>query len=193
MEENKDDNLVSLSISISADRDLFTRHTCPKCGLDFKVSQSENDITWLLHEQIKRQGEDLGISPKEESEADVEVTFCCPYCESIFEKKESFTEEMIDYAKRIAYREIILPMIDKMFGGLEDSIGRNNRSSGGFLSISVSFQHNRQAKPPRPFHGPEPDDMKIINFLCCNQKTKILENWNSTRFCVFCQTEIVFI
>ncbi|MDQ3636094.1 MAG: hypothetical protein M3405_16560 [Acidobacteriota bacterium] len=189
--ENNDDS-VSLSVSTSADRDLFTRRTCPKCGLDFKISASENDIAWLLNEQIKRQGIEGKISSEDDLKEE-KNNFCCPYCEEIFDSTESFTEETINYAKRIIYREIVLPMLDKTFGGLSDSINNNNRSSGGFMSISISFEHNRQPKPPRPFHEPEPADMKIVHFLCCDRKAKIMENWVSIKVCIYCQTEIAII
>lgn len=189
MDEEHDKSTVSLSVSVSADRDLFARRTCPKCGLDFKILADDNNISWLLNEQIKRQGSGIGISPVEESDSKDEIIFCCPYCESVFDSKESFTEETINYARRITYRDVVLPMINKMFGDLEDSLG-GHRSSGGFFSISISFEHNRQAKPPRPFHEPEPADMKIVHFLCCGRKAKIMENWISTKLCIYCRTEI---
>ena len=192
MEEENDEGKFNLSISISADRELFTRRSCPKCGLYFKILADDNDITWLLNEQVKRQGSEIGVSPVESSDTESEIVFCCPYCESIFNSRDSFTEETLNYARRITYRDIVLPMINKMFGGLEESLG-GNRSSGGLFSISVSFKHNRQPKPPRPFHEPEPPDMKIIHFLCCNRKAKIMENWVSTELCIYCQTEIMFI
>lgn len=192
MEEENNDTSVSLSVSVSADRDLYARRSCPKCGLDFKILADDNDITWLLKEQVKRQGSEVGISPVEDSKSNIESKFCCPYCESTFDSKESFTEETINYARRIAYRDVVLPMINKIFGGLEDSFG-GNRPSGGLISISFSFKHNRQAKPPRPFHEPEPADMKIVHFLCCNRKAKIMENWSATKFCIYCRAEVVIV
>lgn len=192
MEEENDENKFNLNISISADRDLFARRSCPKCGLDFKISTDDNDVTWLLNEQVKRQGSEIGFSSAESSETVSEIMFCCPYCESVFNSKESFTEETINYVRRITYREIVLPMIDKIVGGLEKSLG-GTRSSGGMLSISVSFRHNRQPRPPSPFHEPEPADMKIVHFLCCDRRAKIMENWASTKFCIYCQKDITFI
>jgi hypothetical protein len=66
------------------------------------------------------------------------------------------TEETINYLKRTVYRDYVVPMINKQFSDLEDSIGRNRGGGGGFLSVSVSFKHEPIPIPPRPIHGPAP-------------------------------------
>lgn len=192
-EENSEnsDGLVSLSVTVSADRDLFTRRSCPKCGLEFKILADDNELSWLLNEQVRRQfDENESPTPSENAEPTLTTEFCCPYCESVFDSKKSFTEETMNYARRMVHREIIIPMLNDAFGDLEDSFG-GNRSSGGL--ISISFQHNRQIKPPRPFHEPEPADMKIVHFLCCGRKAKIMENWEWTKLCVYCQSKIALV
>ena len=40
MEEENDEGKFNLNISISADRDLFARRSCPKCGLILKFQQT---------------------------------------------------------------------------------------------------------------------------------------------------------
>lgn len=189
--ESGDDN-IQLSVGLQTDRDTFLRRTCPVCGLDFKTEANDAELAWLLNEEIKRQGSELGLSASAEAEDEISK-LCCPYCESKFEGTESFTEESINYVKRVTYREIIVPMMNNLFGDLADSINGRNRPTGGLISISMSFNHEREPTPPRPIHGPEPADMKIIEFLCCGRKAKILEDWQTTKFCVFCQTEIKLI
>jgi hypothetical protein len=57
------------------------------------------------------------------------------------------------YLKRIVYREYMLPRINQMFARLADSFGGPKRS-GGFLSVSIEFNHSRSVLPVRPMHGP---------------------------------------
>ncbi len=100
------------------------------------------------------------------------------------------TEETIEYLKRFAYRDYALPMINRMFSDMEDSFGGGSHSGGGFLSISVSFKHERSPLPPRPIHGPEPADMKIIDFLCCGKKIKVADRWTDVTTCTYCDTQV---
>ena len=83
-------------------------------------------------------------------------------------------------------REVVLPMMRNAFSGLDDT-----GSSGGF--ISVRFEYSRSMDPPRPFHGPEPPDMKIIKFLCCGKKAKVADNWYLIEGCIFCGTPVILI
>jgi hypothetical protein len=99
------------------------------------------------------------------------------------------TRETFEYLKRLVYREYMLPQLNKAFSGLEESFGRN-RSTGGFLSFSLSFTHNRSPLPARPIHGPEPADMKILSFLCCGKRLKVPEAWWTIDHCPYCKTPV---
>lgn len=116
----------------------------------------------------------------------------CPYCGHEDSSAEIHTDETVDYLKRIVYREYVLPQIDQMFSGLEDSIGHRGRSEGMF-SISMKFTHNRAILPSRPLHGPEPGDMKIIDFTCCKKRIKVSEAWAAIDLCSFCGQAVVII
>jgi hypothetical protein len=189
--EESGQHSIRIEATMEADRDKFMRRTCPDCGLDFKTLADNNDFAWLLHDQAKRQG--YGRTGNDESPTIRE--FCCPYCEAVFDRNNSFTEETINYAKRIIYRDVVVPMFNKEFGDMADEINSRSRSGsrGGFISFSVSMKHERIPQPARPINGPDSADMKIIHFLCCDKKAKILESWNLTKLCVFCRTEITFV
>ena len=45
--------------------------------------------------------------------------------------------------------------------------------------------------PCRPIHGPEPADMKIVEFLCCGKRVKLSEHWYDVSECPFCRTGVV--
>jgi hypothetical protein len=183
----KEDSQVRLQVSMAADGHFF-RRTCPNCDLDFKTEVEDAQLSWLLAEEVRRQDPDAGLSGTEAAES----SLICPYCKNVFSWKESFTEETIEYAKRIVFRDFVLPMLDRTFGDLADQNSRAQRS-GGFLSVSVRFTYDRPPRPPRPFHGPEPPDMKIVKFLCCDRKAKVLHGWISVSSCIYCQTLVTLL
>jgi hypothetical protein len=189
MDENSStDDKVQFSLSISVDRDHFMRRTCPSCGRDFKTKVDGGDLAWAMSSQIRRMGLDIGAKPAGETEDAAKTLLRCPYCEHQAEASDMLTEETVNYLQRFALREYLLPMVNNMFSGLEDSFGN---SGGGF--ISVSFKHSRSILPPRPIHGPEPPDMKIVELLCCGEKIKIAEKWYDLQTCSFCGTPVALI
>src|SRR5205085_8807947 len=147
------------------------------------------DLAWALSAQIKRLGLEIGAVPASDEET-VQHQLRCPYCGLSAEASEVHTEETIEYLKRFVYRDYMVPMINKQFSDLEDSIGRNRGASGGFFSVSVSFKHQSIPIPPRPIHGPEPADMKIVDFLCCGKRMKIADAWMDVSVCTFCGTPV---
>jgi hypothetical protein len=185
------DSTMQFEVSIGTDRDHFLRRTCPSCGIDFKRMVDQADFAWLLIEQIKRWGLEFGAVPVgEEEQAEPELQ--CPYCRHVAKSSEMHTEETVDYFKRFVYRECVVPMLNNTFSELEDSIGRGH-SSGGFLSISVSFEHQPIALMPRPIHGPDAPDMKIVQFLCCDKHMKINDSWDDVRECIYCRTPVAIV
>jgi hypothetical protein len=109
-----------------------------------------------------------------------EDSIYCPYCEHKSELSNTITEETVTYIHRHLMREIVIPMTNKAFSGLND-FGRN---TGGLISINLEY--SRGTLPPRPIHGPEPCDMIEVDFLCCGQKAKVIESWISLESCIFC-------
>jgi len=189
LNEQSGDSIVRFEVSIATDRDHFLRRTCPSCGRDFKTMIDQADLSWLLSAQIKRAGSEVGAVPMDE-EAQIETELHCPYCHHVAKSSEIHTEETIDYIKRFLYREYVVPMLNRTFSDLEDSIGRGQRG-GGFLSIS--FNHEPIILPPRPIHGPEPADMKIVHLVCCNKQMKVYDSWNDLTSCIYCNGPVALV
>lgn len=184
-EESQTEDKVQFNLSISTDRDHFFRRTCPSCGRDFKTEVDPADLAWALGSQIRRVSLEIGVDSASVADGAPPDNLRCPYCHHIAEASEMHTEETVEYLKRFAYRDYALPMINKMFSELEDSFPGGS-SGGGLFSISVSFKHERSPLPPRPIHGPEPADMKIVDFLCCGKKIKIRDRWEDVSLCSYC-------
>lgn len=189
VDEDTADSTVRFEVSIATDRDHFLRRACPSCGRDFKTIIDQADLSWLLSEQIKRVGSEIGAVPTDE-EGQTETELHCPYCHHVAKSSEIHTEETIDYMKRFLYREYVVPMLNRTFSDLEDSIGRDHQG-GGF--ISISFKHEPITLPPRPIHGPEPADMKIVHFLCCDKQMKVYDSWDDLTACLYCNTPVAVV
>jgi len=190
-EQDSSDSKIQFNVSISTDRDKFLRRTCPSCGRDFKTAIDPADLAWALSTQIRRMGLEIGAVPDDEIEAP-QHQLLCPYCQHSSKASEMHTKETIEYLKRFVYRDYVVPMINKTFSDLEDSIGGGSRG-GGFISVSVSFKHEPIPIPPRPIHGPEPADMQIVDFLCCGKQIKIADSWADVTECIYCRTRVALI
>jgi hypothetical protein len=188
--QDASENQISFNVSIGTDRDKFLRRTCPSCGRDFKTEVDSADLAWALTSQIGRASEELGLPAVSTPEDTKESQLRCPYCHHVAAGSEVHTEETIDYLKRFAYRNYLIPKLNEMFSDLEDSFGRGGGGSGGFISISMSFEHEPIVLPPRPIHGPEPADMTIVEFLCCGRKMKIADRWTAVTECIYCGVEV---
>jgi hypothetical protein len=186
MEDDNAEEKLQFNLSISTDRDKFFRRTCPSCGRDFKTEIDEADLAWAIAPQFRRMGMEIG-SVAGEDEGTIETHLHCPYCQHDADASETLTQEAVAYLHRFIMREHVLPMMNNVFSGLGDAGSR----SGGFISIRI--EHSRSIYPPRPIHGPEPPDMKIIEFLCCGKKAKVDENWNQIDKCVFCGAPVTLV
>lgn len=184
MQDHESDNKIQFNLSISTDRDKFLRRTCPACGRDFKTQVNEADLAWAVAPQFRRMGLEVGMADVQGAEESSEPHLHCPYCSYNTKASETLTDETMNYLKRFVMREYILPMTNNLFSGLDDIGSR----SGGFLSIKI--EHSRSIFPPRPVHGPEPPDMKIVEYLCCGKKAKVSDGWNLIDHCVFCGTSV---
>jgi hypothetical protein len=186
MEPPGNSHTLQLSVSIATDRDHFLRRTCDSCGLDFKTEADAADLQWALAAYCRRSGIDIG----EPANAGVSpMRMRCPYCGYEDEVSHTLTEETMEYLKRIMYREYVFPQMEKLFSGLEDSFP-GSRHSGGMFSVSVEFKHSRGIQPVRPIHGPDSSEFKIVTFLCCGKKIKIMEGWNDLEACSYCGTPV---
>ena len=179
---------VTLAISISRDRDGFLRLSCESCGRDFKTEVHPSDLESVLTEQVRRVGGPIGPEPEDTGEQRASM-LGCPYCAYEASLGEMFTEETVRYIHRFAYRDCMLPLLNKGFAGLAGAFRSPSRSRG-LLAISMAIEHRRVPVPVRPIHGPEPADMKIVEFLCCGERIKLSERWNEVTVCPFCGTEV---
>ena len=172
---------LQFTVAISPDRDGFLRQTCPSCGRDFKIQIDPANLQWLLSSYYQRAGLEIGAATNGEH---APHSVWCPYCSHEDHSNQMVTEETMLYLKRIVYREYVLPQMNQLMSGLEDSC-RGNK----YLKIT----HSRPVLPVRPIHGPEPPDFKIVTFLCCNKKIKISEHCTDVRVCSFCGTQVVLV
>ena len=189
---DQSEDTIQFDLSVSSDRDGFLRRTCGSCGRDFKTEIDPADFAWALSAQIRRVSLEIGIDPAEIADGVPKANLTCPYCQYSSESNEMHTEETIEYLKRFAYRDYALPMINRMFSGLGGSLDRGG-NGGGFISFSITVSHEANPPPPRPIHGPEPADMKIVEFLCCGKKVKIADNWIDVTLCSFCGTLVTLV
>lgn len=126
----------------------------------------------------------------QEEEKPAEYLYC-PYCGHHAESSQMLTEDTVHYLHQHILREVALPMVNKMFAGLEDALGGSRHRSGGL--ISIHFEHSRSPLPPRPIHGPEPSDMKIVQLLCCGKKIKVAERWDDVSLCTYCGIPLTLV
>lgn len=183
---------VRFNLEVSMDRDGFLRRACPSCGRDFKTEIDPADLAWALNTQIHLVSDEIGVSPAETAQEGSPEELRCPYCLYEAESSEMHTGETVAYLKLFALRDYALPMIDRMLSDFADSFGSSG-GGGGLFSVSISVEHHRRPTPPRPIHGPEPADMKIVNFLCCGKKIKVADRWNDVSVCTYCGAQVVLV
>lgn len=172
-----EDHLINLSFSLASDG-KYLRRTCPDCGLDFKTETSPEQYASMLNPAIQRVGREYGIDlATEGGSSDESSELHCPYCGSASPQQDTHTEETVSVIHRIAYREIIAPMVREMFSGMDDI-------DGGM--ISISFSGGNTPLPPRPIHGPEPEDLCEVRYSCCRQGAKINAKWLGLVTCPYC-------
>lgn len=179
------DSTQKYSVAVSMDRDGFLRLTCPSCGLDFKIWISDAQLQHILESQVRRTERELmeGEEPEDDS-----TQLGCPYCGYRAPMNDMHTEETETYFQRVVHREVITPMMNEFIEEIGESWESGNRGSSGMVSFEANT--SREILPPRPLHGPEPPDMKIIRFLCCGEQAKIRNRWYAVNRCPFCRFEV---
>jgi len=172
-----------LLVGIASDGVHFVRYQCPGCGLDFKLkgdaSAQQDALSWWLQETVREGG-----AHTRESDADLprEDTYC-PYCSSSGPRQQFFHPEVVNYIRQIARREIIEPMVAKLFGGFAAGL-----RSSKYVTVTVSEQ---SARSPRPISGPEPPDQVVIECLACKCRFKVDECWRGSVRCALCSAELL--
>jgi uncharacterized Zn-finger protein len=191
--EPADKEVSHYSITFSLDRGGFFRRTCPSCGRDFKTEADPSDLAHILQPSFREAGVEIGevrSGQSEETVTERSSQLHCPYCGHADQSSEMLTLAFSEYMKRYLMREVMLPKINRMFSDLEDTVNRPRSSSGGWLSIEMSFKHDDSILPPRPISGPEPPDMVVVEMLCCGKRAKILDGWRDLITCPYCGTAL---
>jgi hypothetical protein len=145
------------SMSLPLDSDGFLRRQCPTC---------ERELKWLAEEE-----------EGEESLAEPEGGYFCPYCAIQAPGDSWWTEAQAELAKSILLQEFIDPQLDEFQRGIE----RLNQP-GGLISISVERDKSEPADPLT-----EVDDMRRVDFACHpGAAVKVLEDWTRDVHCPIC-------
>lgn len=191
--ESEDKQISHYSVTFSLDRGNFFRRTCPSCGRDFKTKADPSDLAYALQPAFREADVEIGevrSSQSDEAVAQQASRLYCPYCGHEDEASEMLTLAFSEYLKRYIYREIMLPKINKMFSGFEDTFNRPRSPSRGLFSIDIKFEHHDSILPSRPISGPEPPDMIVVELLCCEKRAKILDDWRDLVMCPYCGTKL---
>lgn len=102
----------SVEVSIKPDKNGFTGRECPKCENYFKVKFGTGlPITYQI----------------------------CPYCGYQGDSKEFFTKEQIEYAKSIAIKELVAPILDEF----HKSLKQLETTKRGFIQIKIQSSGNK--------------------------------------------------
>lgn len=186
-DEPTEENNKHFSIIFSLDRGDYFRRSCPSCGRDFKTKAGPEDLAAAFQPAFREQGMEIGeASVEDEPAVRPDEYLYCPYCGNQAKPSDTLTSVFSEYAKRYVMREVVLPQLNKTFSELENSFRDSRSSSGGFISIKMTFEHHKDVLPPRPISGPEPPDMLVVEFLCCGKYAKILDGWHGLVVCSYC-------
>ena len=177
---------TSLALSVSTDADGFLRRACPSCGREFKTDVDEADLAGVLAPTVAKVGGQIGSIPFEANKEQPEEKIRCPFCRHRSNASDFLTDDLVAYVRSIVLREIVIPAVNKAFGGLADRFSGSRSES----CLSIRFEHDSEVRPPRPVHGPEPRDMKIVRLLCCDRRFKVPERWYAVTICPYCETDI---
>jgi len=174
----------SLEVSLACDNSGFLRCECPHCMLEFKEAIDPSSMQDILSLTVTRYLSENGVKS---SETDSHIPFpsprWCPYCEHESEQQNFIHSETHSYISQIARREILEPLVAKLFDGFDSHQHRNNK----FFSIQITSSFTRSQ---RPISGPESDDQIIINCLDCKKRFKVIEQWSGIIRCHFCGIEL---
>lgn len=173
---------TSIGVSIACDHSGFMRYECCKCALEFKEAVDADSMQDILSASVTRSLSEQGVESDEPAKDSSIPNRCCPYCHYQAPRQDFIHSEVSSYLKHVVQREIIEPLISKMFSGFASGT-RNTK----FFSITMTHSPSRSQ---RPFSGPEPDDQIVVRCLECKQRFKVFELWRGSIWCTYCETEL---
>lgn len=160
-------------LKLPLDRRGFLRRECATCHRQFKLRWREHDAVLVS----RRLGAVLPHVNGDELAAPTPGRHC-PYCSSQAEADEWWTEEQRLFLSRKAAaigEEIRFEQLRQV----ERTLALNPYPT--FLPVA-----------PTPFRymvRPDPDDMRVIPLVCCNEEVKVRDSWKGGIHCPFCGVE----
>ena len=171
---------IEFRVSIPLDDDHFLRRECPLCNREFKVLVPEEDIEDMISRRIKifMIEENIDIQDEEEQKEDIELI--CPYCGQRSDINEWWTKEQLEYMY-VFVHNYVADIANKTINNLENM--SKNMNSG---LISMRIEGQRMSKK-EPWISSEINDMKFHELPCCNTHIKIIEDWDDSIYCHYCE------
>ena len=164
-----------IKVGLPVDNDRGLRRCCPFCKREFKIVLTEEELKGFAQKDL----ESFMIEANGESDAGqsepLQEERTCPYCGQKASVSSWWTQAQVDFFMDIA-RNMAIKEINKSFKRLE----RLNRPSS-----PVKFEA-REIKQVEPRVLSEPNDMKVFELPCCDQRIKIKEDWSDKVYCFFC-------
>jgi len=164
---------IQKTVHLPIDDDGFLRRQCPYCMREFKAIVDGVKDSCSEDEQT--------VEDQDENELSESIEYYCPYCSQPAGKDSWWTLEQLDFIERHAQaigeeliNEHLIEPLSRMSKGI--------RSKG---MISIEVKANR-IDPITPIINPEPNDMRIIQLECCNERIKILDEWKEPISCYYC-------
>lgn len=160
-------------LKLPLDRRGFLRRECPTCHRQFKLRWREKDAVLV----IRRLGAVLPHVNGDEVQT-APVRRHCPYCASHADADEWWTEEQRLFLSRKAAaigEEIRFEQLRQV----ERTLAHNPYPT--FLAVAPS--------PFRYSVRPDPDDMRVMPLVCCNEEVKVRDSWKGGIHCPFCGVE----
>lgn len=102
----------------------------------------------------------------------------CPYCGLGAYSNEPWTPEQVKFMQDILHYRILEPEVEKLKGELKKS-----KLKSKFISVDVNIKREKARKPISP---KESNNMRIVNFPCCDINIKIENNCEKFIYCFYC-------
>lgn len=174
-----DNDRSQLSITLPVDGHHCLRLRCPRCDLDFKADGSGQLQDDLLAPSVGRIMREQGFDSGEPAKS--VRTLTCPYCGHHDGAQSFMHDEYTQYVRRLLLREVVEPMISRMF----------NSTLGSLKSTkSVKFTTWSAPRRTRPLCGPDSCDMARVRCLSCDSLFKVVAGWRGEVNCVGCGSKL---
>lgn len=156
------DDGFTARVSIPLDEDGFFGRACPECETPFK----------MLHEQYEALPEDLDLT--------------CPYCGHCTGHSDFITPAQLARVEAAAgsiAEQYVHDELGKMFGSVFNKSSRRRRSSGGLLSLEITYE---PGSPPPIRALPEVIEQEVRRVIPCPACGNRYAVYGASSFCPVC-------